>query len=88
MKSEENVVSIAGQKLDLADSQEFFTIDWIIGGGLITTIADSLIWYFEGTPIANSNSQYYNPDTTGNFTVEVFGPEGCSYLSSPVFVDL
>jgi hypothetical protein len=60
----------------------------IIGGGLITTTADSLIWYFEGDPIPNSNSQYYNPDSTGNFSVEVFSAEGCSYLSDPVFVDL
>jgi len=60
----------------------------IIGGGLITTASDSLIWYFEGIPISNSNSQYYNPDTTGYFSVEVFSPEGCSYTSLPVFVDL
>ena len=60
----------------------------IIGGGLITTAADSLVWYYEGNPIANSNSQYYNPDTTGNFTVEVFSPEGCSYTSLPIYVDL
>jgi len=65
-----------------------FPVINIIGGGLITTIADSLIWYLEGVAIPNSNSQYYNPDTTGNFTVEVFGPEGCSYISAPVFVDL
>ena len=29
----------------------------IIGGGLITTAADSIVWYFEGNPISNSNSQ-------------------------------
>ncbi len=60
----------------------------IIGGGLITTTADSIIWYFEGDAIPNSNSQYYNPDTTGNFTVEVFSADGCSFISAPVYIDL
>lgn len=60
----------------------------ILGGGLITVAADSLIWYYEGDPIANSNSQYYNPDTTGSFSVEVFSADGCSLLSDPIYVDL
>lgn len=60
----------------------------IIGGGLITVAADSLIWFYEGNPIANSNSQYYNPDTTGNFSVQVFSSDGCSFTSAPVFIDL
>ncbi|OIQ36236.1 MAG: hypothetical protein BM555_03090 [Crocinitomix sp. MedPE-SWsnd] len=58
-----------------------------IGGGLITSPADSVQWYYNGAPIDSSNSQYYNPDTSGIFTVEVFGPEGCSYLSDPYEVD-
>jgi hypothetical protein len=65
-----------------------FPIINIIGGGLITTTADSLIWYIEGNPISNSNSQYYNPDTSGNFTVQVFSPDGCSFTSDPIFIDL
>lgn len=60
----------------------------IIGGGLITTTADSLIWFYEGAPIDNSNSQYYNPDTSGNFSVQVFSDDGCSFTSDPIYVDL
>ncbi|MDG1915310.1 MAG: S8 family peptidase [Crocinitomix sp.] len=59
----------------------------IIGGGLITVPADSFIWYYNGVPIDSSNSQYYNPDTTGDFSVQVFSEEGCSYLSDNVYVD-
>lgn len=58
-----------------------------IGGGLITTPADSFIWYYNGDPIDDSNSQYYDPDSTGYYTVEVFSEEGCSYLSNEVFVN-
>lgn len=59
-----------------------------VGGGLIVSPADSIQWYYNGAPIDSSNAQFYNPDTTGTFTVEVFSPEGCSYLSDPYFVDL
>lgn len=59
-----------------------------IGGGLITSPADSIQWFYEGVPIDSANVQYYNPDTTGNYTVQVFGPEGCSYTSNPYWVDL
>lgn len=60
----------------------------IIGGGLITTVADSTVWYYEGTPISNSNSQYYNPDTSGTFSVQVFSQDGCSFTSDPIYIDL
>jgi subtilisin family serine protease len=60
----------------------------VIGGGLITTPADSFLWYFNGVPIEGSNSQYFDPDTTGNYTVQVFSEEGCSYFSVVVFIDL
>ena len=59
-----------------------------IGGGLITSPADSIQWYYNGTPIDSTNSQYYNPDTTGTYTVQVFSPEGCSYTSAPYFINL
>ncbi|MCG8576140.1 MAG: S8 family peptidase [Flavobacteriales bacterium] len=59
-----------------------------IGGGLITTPADSFIWYFNDDTIDDSNSQYYDPDTSGYFTVEVFSEDGCSLLSDPIFVDV
>lgn len=60
----------------------------IIGGGFITTPADSFIWYYEGVPIDSSNAQYHNPDSTGHYSVQVFGPDGCSYFSDEIFVDL
>lgn len=59
----------------------------IIGGGLITVPADSFIWYYNGIPIDDSNSQYHDPDTTGNYSVEVFSEEGCSYLSDITYID-
>lgn len=59
----------------------------IIGGGLITVPADSFIWYYNGTPIDSSYSQYHNPDTTGYYSVEVFSEEGCSYLSDELYID-
>lgn len=65
-----------------------FPIINILGGGLVTTSADSLIWFFEGNPISGSNSQYYNPDTTGNYTVQVFSNDGCTFISDPIYVDL
>lgn len=58
-----------------------------IGGGLITVAADSFIWYFDGMPISGSNSQYFDPDTTGTYTVEVFSEDGCSLTSDSKFVD-
>lgn len=59
-----------------------------IGGGLIATPADSFIWYYNGMPIEDSNSQYYDPDSTGDYSVQVFSEEGCSYWSDLVYVDL
>jgi hypothetical protein len=60
----------------------------VIGGGLVATPADSFIWYYNGVPIEGSNSQFYNPDSTGLYMVQVFSPEGCSYFSIEVYVDL
>lgn len=59
----------------------------IIGGGLITVPADSFIWYYDGIPIDSSDAQYHNPDTTGDYSVQVFSPEGCSYYSDVFYVD-
>jgi hypothetical protein len=59
-----------------------------IGGGIITSPADSVQWYLNGAAIDSSNAQYYNPDTSGTYTVEVFGPEGCSFISDPYYVEL
>lgn len=59
-----------------------------LGGGLIVSPADSIQWYYEGVAITGANSQYYNPDTTGNFSVAVYGPDGCFFNSDPFWVDL
>jgi hypothetical protein len=58
-----------------------------IGGGLITVPADSFIWYFNGAAITGSNTQFFDPDTTGNYSVEVFSEDGCSLISDELFVD-
>lgn len=60
----------------------------IVGGGLITTPADSFIWYYNGIPIDSSNAQYYNPDSTGDYSVQVFSPEGCTYTSEEIYINL
>ena len=60
----------------------------IIGGGLVSTPSDAYIWYFEGVAIDSSDMQFFNPDSSGYYSVEVFGPEGCSYISDPIYVDL
>lgn len=60
----------------------------IIGGGLITTPADSFIWYMDGAPLESSNSQYWDPDTTGNYCVEVFSADGCSKKSLDFYIDM
>jgi hypothetical protein len=60
----------------------------ILGGGLVTTPAADFQWFFEGNPINGANEQYYNPDTSGLFSVEVFSPEGCSYISDSIQINL
>jgi len=60
----------------------------IIGGGLVSSPADAYIWYFEGVAIDSSDMRFFNPDSSGYYSVEVFGPEGCSYLSDAIYVDL
>lgn len=60
----------------------------ILGGGLVTTPADHFQWYFENDPINGANEQFYNPDSSGTYTVEVFSPEGCSYTSDELTIDL
>ncbi|MDA7803547.1 S8 family peptidase [Crocinitomix sp.] len=59
-----------------------------IGGGLITTPAAHYIWYIDGEPIAGSDAQFFDPDTTGMYTVQVFSEEGCSYFSDEIYIDL
>jgi len=60
----------------------------ILGGGLVSTPANTYQWYFEGTQILGGIEQFYNPDTSGNYSVEVFSPEGCSYISGETLIDL
>jgi subtilisin family serine protease len=60
----------------------------ILGGGLVTTPANAFQWYFEDVPIIGATEQFYNPDTSGTFYVEVYSPEGCSYVSESMTIDL
>ncbi len=60
----------------------------ILGGGLVTTPANNYIWYFNGNTIPGANEQFYNPDSSGIYSVEVFSPEGCSLVSDTVSIDL
>jgi len=60
----------------------------ILGGGLVATPADSYQWYLDDIAIINANEQFYNPTVSGSYSVEVFSPEGCSYISNLSSIDL
>ena len=59
-----------------------------LGGGLVTTPAASYQWFFGGVAIVDGNEQFYNPIESGSYSVEVFSPEGCSYVSNESLIDL
>lgn len=58
-----------------------------LGGGLISTPADSFVWYFNSVAIDESNSQFHNPVYSGIYNVAVFSAAGCSLLSADYYVD-
>jgi hypothetical protein len=60
----------------------------VIGGGLVATPANSYQWYLEGVSVVDGNEKFYNPITSGNYSVEVFSVEGCSYVSNESLIDL
>ena len=60
----------------------------VLGGGLVTTPADSYQWFLEGISIENADEQFYNPIVSGDYSVEAFSPEGCSYVSNESLIDL
>lgn len=60
----------------------------IIGGGLVTTPAANHQWYLNNSAIDGANEQYYNPSESGLYYVIVYSPEGCSYPSDPISVDI
>ncbi len=51
---------------------------------LISTAADSYQWYLDAAPIANTNTQNYEADEVGSYTVTVTSDTGCSLTSAPV----
>lgn len=60
----------------------------VLGGGLVTTPADAYQWYLNDVAITNATEQFYNPLISGNYSVEVFSPEGCSYVTNSSSIDL
>ncbi len=60
----------------------------VLGGGLVTTPADAYQWYLNGVALTDGNEQFYNPIASGDYSVEVFSPEGCSYISNESAIDL
>lgn len=88
VKNERGCIGMSDTMTVVKGSLPLFPVINIIGGGLIATPADSFIWYFNGIPIDDSNEQYYNPDTTGLYSVQVFSPEGCTYFSDEIYIDL
>lgn len=60
----------------------------ILGGGLVTTPANTYQWYLEGDAINEGEEKFYNPVVSGSYSVEVFSPEGCSYISNESLIDI
>ena len=52
-------------------------------GHLESTPADNYQWFFEGAPITGAVFQQYFPTQTGNYTVQVSNPSGCTATSLP-----
>ena len=51
---------------------------------LITEVASGYQWFLDGNLIPDANLQYYVPETSGNYSVELTSANGCSSLSDPV----
>jgi hypothetical protein len=52
-------------------------------GHLESTPSDNYQWFFEGAPITGAVFQQYFPTQTGNYTVQVSNPSGCTATSLP-----
>jgi Secretion system C-terminal sorting domain len=56
----------------------------LMNGQLVCNVlADDYLWYRNGTPIGNSNSQSITPTQSGSYTVSTFWDSGCDNLSAP-----
>lgn len=56
----------------------------LVNGQLVCSVlADDYLWYRNGTPIGNSNSQSITPTQSGSYTVSTFWDLGCDNLSAP-----
>ena len=42
-------------------------------------------WYLNGVPIPGANTQFFTPQKSGTYTVQVINPAGCSSLLSALF---
>lgn len=51
---------------------------------LSTELAFGYQWFLDGNLIPDANLQYYVPETSGNYSVEVTSDNGCSSLSDSV----
>lgn len=46
-------------------------------------LADDYLWYRNGSPLGNSNSQSITPTQSGSYTVSTYFDSGCDNLSDP-----
>ncbi|MCB0557768.1 MAG: PKD domain-containing protein [Lewinellaceae bacterium] len=58
------------------------------GGQLVSSAANGYQWYLNGAPLSGATQQSIAPQGSGNYIVEVFGPDGCAALSQPFLLDL
>lgn len=58
-------------------------------GNLVSSVTGtSYQWYYEGNPISSSNSIMITPTLTGNYTVQVTYPDGCTRLSAIYYFEV
>lgn len=60
----------------------------ILGGGLFTTPASQHQWFIDNALIVDGNEQYFNPSSSGSYSVTVTGPQGCKLSSEDVFINI
>lgn len=58
------------------------------GNLLVSTPAVSYQWYLNGIPLSGANAQQFPATLSGNYSVEISDNNGCTAVSSTVFVTL
>ena len=57
------------------------------GSVLVSSVATSIQWYFNGVAIAGAVGSVHEPQLNGSYTVQVTGTDGCTATSAPHLVN-